>query len=105
MDRYVGEDAGREVAMRGQPADFYAEAVRRKVTGMVAVRITGKPATFSSNREHARGSRTERDAGKDSGRNSIPSNDAPSPAFGNRRHTGQGWQLEAPRPKSVAHKK
>jgi hypothetical protein len=37
MDRHVGEDAGREVAMRGQPADFYAEALRRKVTGMVAV--------------------------------------------------------------------
>jgi hypothetical protein len=37
MDRHVGEDSGREVAMRGQPADFYAEALRRKVTGMVAV--------------------------------------------------------------------
>jgi len=43
-DRYVGKDAGWEVAMRGQPADFYAEELTREVTGMRAACI-GKPAT------------------------------------------------------------
>src|SRR6267142_7114595 len=67
--------------------------------------IINKLAICRLGRARARGSRKERDAGKDSGGYSIPSSGVPSLAFDNRRHTGQGFLRGAPRPKRLAHKK